>query len=82
MRNLVQCLKRLYIVLFPFFVSYLWRFLLLKVFAGNIDLDALFDVRFYMNNQNPVDVDLELRLGPPPVPPRADEGEILPKIAD
>lgn len=40
--------------------------MLLKVFAGNIDLDALFDVRFYMNNQNPVDVDLELRLGPPP----------------
>lgn len=32
-----------------------------------------------MNNENRVDLDLELRLGPP-VPPRADEGDIVPKI--
>lgn len=80
MKNLVQWLKRLYIVIFPFFVAYLWRLLLFKLFAGNIDLDPLFDVLLYMDKENRVDLDLELRLGPPPVPPRADEGDIVPKI--
>ena len=80
MRKMEQWLKRLSIVLFPFFVSYLWRLLLFKLFAGNIFLDPLFDAQLYMNNENRVDFDLELRLAPP-VPPRADEGYIVPKIS-
>lgn len=66
MTNQVQWLKRVYVVLFPFFVAYLWRLLLFKLFAGNIDLDPLFDVKLYMDNENRVDFYLELRLGPPP----------------
>ena len=53
-----QWLKRLSIVLFPFFVSYLWRLLLFKLFSGPIHFEPFLDIAlsFYMfMESNPVD---------------------------